>query len=660
MRMNRKPCSLGILLLLSMVQPVEIASGAASEPICPAQTTDPSTLSLWRFDDAPPLSSTSPDSSGHGNTLRLQNHATILSGALFLDGVDDYAYAFDSPSLSPRASLTIDACITPLRTNGVIAAHYGRAPPGWEASWYLYLLGNGHLRFYVSGDGTNGAGVDIVGTLQLGSTYAVRAQYDGDARTLAVFLNDQLQAVTVPAWSTSIPSQLFDSSFPVDVGTLRNGDGSLGPFFAGTIDEVRIQGTTGLVPKPQAAPTRLRATDRMASALTLRWDGVGGPASPELPQLRASSYNPVIDVGPWGSWEDLYAYLPRIVTDWNGVPKLDALGRYQMMYTGGQCQPYPDCSSGSIDQGGLATSPDGTNWTKHGNEPVFPVRPGMFDASDAPPVTVIWDPDLGKYRMWHEGSKLGDPTWDDNIRVGYAESTDLVNWTNRQLVVGPTAGCFDWDDVLAPIVVKDPTAPANEQYKMWYTGHGYDPYALGYATSPDGIVWAKYSCSPIFSEPESVNPTQILRDANGVWWMYYLHYRPLDVRMARSEDGIQWEPLNGVIFSPDPAQAWQANSVYWHSFIGFGDQWRVFFNGGDLGSPSKGRIGFGEVDYTRLDHYGVERRTGTGPFTTLGSSVDPSIRDDSVSPGQVYGYRVHVVDASGAAGAWSAQLTVST
>ena len=43
-------------------------------------------------------------------------------------------------------------------------------------------------------------------------------------------------------------------------------------------------------------------------------------------------------------------------------------------------------------------------------------------------------------------------------------------------------------------------------YKMWYTGYNGAPsniegkaeYAIGYATSPDGVNWTKHEGNPIF------------------------------------------------------------------------------------------------------------------------------------------------------------------
>lgn len=628
--------------------------GGGSPSSCNSLSADSQTRALWKFSGSDP----GADSSGNGNGITLYNGAASVNDALQLDGVDDYASRLDSPSLSIRDALTVEACIRPDRLNGGIAGQSG-GPEGWAGAWYFLLLDTGALRFWVSGNGGTDSGVETnAGVIATGSVYRLRAHYDGSVPKVEIFVNDSPQTVT-PKWS-AIPGQLFDSDQPIDVGATRNSGNSLGPYFQGMIDEVRISGppmtpSTDAPPDVQpGTPSRLRVAGQSSGSVTIHWDPLGSPASPEVPTVQRSSLNPVISVGAWEGWEGLYAYLPRLVTDWDGVPKLDPSGRYQMIYTGGQCQPYPNCGTGSIDQGGLAYSTDGKTWTKHPQNPVLKVRPSEFDESDAAPVTVVWDAEMGKYRVWYEGSRLDTPLQDDNIRIGYAESSDLITWTNRKQVLGPSAGCYDWDDVLAPVVFKDPTAPASERYKLWYMGHGSDAYILFYATSPDGIAWTKRTCATgIFYDSRSVNPTQIFRDENGVWWLYYFNWRPMELRMARSADGINWEAINGVLITPDTTKAWEADMVYWHRFTKFGNEWRVFYTGRDADAPSKGRIGFGYVGYTRLDHYEIERRPVGGVFAQVGTSTRASFVDSTIASDQSYEYRVRVVDTLARTGAWS-------
>jgi len=50
--------------------------------------------------------------------------------------------------------------------------------------------------------------------------------------------------------------------------------------------------------------------------------------------------------------------------------------------------------------------------------------------------------------------------------------------------------------VMCPHVIYDDKA---KLYRMWYSGgEQYEPNAIGYATSEDGLKWAKHERNPIF------------------------------------------------------------------------------------------------------------------------------------------------------------------
>lgn len=70
--------------------------------------------------------------------------------------------------------------------------------------------------------------------------------------------------------------------------------------------------------------------------------------------------------------------------------------------------------------------------------------------------------------------------------IGYAISTDGVNWTDRELVYGPTS---DYYRVDSPFVIKE-----GNTYTMWLRDY-YEAVAgqwsgyVSYMSSPDGINW---------------------------------------------------------------------------------------------------------------------------------------------------------------------------
>ena len=74
--------------------------------------------------------------------------------------------------------------------------------------------------------------------------------------------------------------------------------------------------------------------------------------------------------------------------------------------------------------------------------------------------------------MWYSGHD------GSHIRIGYATSSDGINWTKHGIVLDLGAS-GEWDDyyVSCPCVIKDDDGT----YKMWYSGHDGSHIRIGYA-----------------------------------------------------------------------------------------------------------------------------------------------------------------------------------
>ena len=79
--------------------------------------------------------------------------------------------------------------------------------------------------------------------------------------------------------------------------------------------------------------------------------------------------------------------------------------------------------------------------------------------------------------------------------IGYASSPDGITWTkyenNPILEKGDVESWEDLFVVWPQVIFKD------DIYHMWYSGHDGQNVRIGYATSPDGINWTRYSNNPI-------------------------------------------------------------------------------------------------------------------------------------------------------------------
>jgi len=112
-----------------------------------------------------------------------------------------------------------------------------------------------------------------------------------------------------------------------------------------------------------------------------------------------------------------------------------------------------------------------------------------FDENGVYGPEVVYDAGnlLAPYRMWYSGraGSFG--------AIGYATSLDGVNWVKwgspglpvAVLEHGP-AGSADSFSAADPTVLRD-----GSTWKMWYTGDDSSKKRIAYATSPDGVTWAK-------------------------------------------------------------------------------------------------------------------------------------------------------------------------
>jgi predicted GH43/DUF377 family glycosyl hydrolase len=233
----------------------------------------------------------------------------------------------------------------------------------------------------------------------------------------------------------------------------------------------------------------------------------------------------------------------------------------------------------------LVESDDGIHWSN----PIL-----VFEAikdSD-------WEPDVNRpavvkrddgYHMWYTG-QVWDDTTTGRAWIGYATSPDGVHWkrvSDRPVLTGD----LPWEDdcIICPHVIWD---DVNKQYRMWYSGGGnWEPKAIGYATSTDGIHWNKLASNPIFKpdpshywEKERVGGQQVVFH-NGWFYMFYIGYPNLDhaqVGIARSKDGItNWQRLseNPIIRTSPDANAVDHNAIYKPFAVWDGKQWLLWYNG---------------------------------------------------------------------------------
>ena len=193
----------------------------------------------------------------------------------------------------------------------------------------------------------------------------------------------------------------------------------------------------------------------------------------------------------------------------------------------------------------------------------------------------------GKYHMWYTGQfKPGQA--DGSSHIFYAVSDDGKKFTrvSQTPVLAPQE---KWEKS----AVMNPHVMRNEEqnlFKMWYSaGEQYEPNAIGYASSPDGINWIKAGKEPVFYaaaendwENHKVAGCHVVYH-EGFYIMFYIGYRNehyAQIGIARSKDGITcWErhPQNPII-APDEG-SWDQDACYKPFAIKEKTGWKLWYNG---------------------------------------------------------------------------------
>jgi len=195
--------------------------------------------------------------------------------------------------------------------------------------------------------------------------------------------------------------------------------------------------------------------------------GIGLATSVDRIHWTKSPFNPVLSNGP-DAYDSGYVFAPCVLRDSEG---------YKMWYVGSDPEGvWTVC---------LATSVDGTSWTKHPQNPVLTPGPGWCDARNAGDPWVIFDD--GLYKMWYTALNR-------TYLIAYATSRDGVHWTKVGPVLEPSMEGPDSSSVRGPCVLR--TA---EGYEMWYRGIGITSrsWTVCYAISPDGVNWERYAQNPV-------------------------------------------------------------------------------------------------------------------------------------------------------------------
>lgn len=203
------------------------------------------------------------------------------------------------------------------------------------------------------------------------------------------------------------------------------------------------------------------------------------------------SENPVLDVDTDTTKFDSDGIeTPTVLKDLSATPDK----RYKLWYAGRKSKN-PSVLDHKL---GYAYSPDGIHWTKHPDNPVF--VPGnnssWYNTFLSSPSVIKEDT---TYKMWLttvDTYSNGQST-DGKGNIAYATSSNGINWSVHPSAVIIAGNQNNWDSVSSaePSVLK-----VGNTYHMFYSALDQwvvENFQVGYAHSTDGINWTKSTLNPV-------------------------------------------------------------------------------------------------------------------------------------------------------------------
>lgn len=287
--------------------------------------------------------------------------------------------------------------------------------------------------------------------------------------------------------------------------------------------------------------------------------------------------NPVLSVGADGDWDDTLVGEPRVLRTADGFYMIFV--GFDGTQSGGKFSPFYGYGLGA------AISSDGLDWEKLSGDPMLSLAGQEFG--------MLWHGGVfeqAQYVTYYSlGSTRGGRT---GTRIYRATSPDGQTWTPDPTPVIDlgTAGSYDDYDVYAPsILIEDGV------YKMWYTALSESAgTSIAYATSADGIQWAKYEGNPVLSQKGAYYPAVLnIEDTYMMWYSLpnTADDKHVAIFLATSTDGIQWTPHpDNPVLLRGQAGDWDSESVLEPSVYFDGRVFHMWFTGS--AGPFQEKIGY--------------------------------------------------------------------
>lgn len=308
--------------------------------------------------------------------------------------------------------------------------------------------------------------------------------------------------------------------------------------------------------------------------------GVGGAVTAQDPEdditinFTLFEDNPVLQRGKEGEWDSASVLIGCIIYH---------DGLFYMLY-GGSSEVTPGSATGRSAIG-LATSEDGLTWTKHEANPVLEldteggVWPGPCIVEDG-----VW--------VLYVTPRFTTMDIPGTTVIRATASHPDGPWTAGDEVIPETSGRWDSGIAASSIVV------AEDKYVLYYfgfNGRTHADFAVGRATSQDGVNFTKYNdpdtidskymdTDPVFRESTGWDKEVMLMSVRlheSGWEMFYTGLEdswrnvPGNIGYATSDDGITWQRYGDV---PILTLGEEDVGIWWPCAIVVDGTYYLYFN----------------------------------------------------------------------------------
>jgi len=250
-----------------------------------------------------------------------------------------------------------------------------------------------------------------------------------------------------------------------------------------------------------------------------------------------------------------------------------------------------DATLWDAEEEGITLTGKASFWKYRDNSVVKEGSAGAWDDEGILEPSIVFA--KGQYHLYYTGYDGTD------YAIGLARSDDgkvFAKYGTSSVVSKGAGGSYDGSGCREPSVVYE-----DGVFKMWYTGLNGAIPSISYATSNDGLTWAKYASNPVLTRPGSGWGSSEFGDpcvikVDGMYYMYLSGSASANnklVGIATSKDGTTWN-LHGSnpIVTKAGTGEFGRQEICDVTVVKDGPVFRMYFSGRNT-AAEKFKIGYG-------------------------------------------------------------------